>query len=155
MNALIIVSLLSLVLFYLLYNRYKLKQQARFNEAMLAEQRLRSLGIMDAEENERQRLARELHDGVGQLLCAAHRQVESLQSENNGDQNNATLKMLDESIKEVRDISHCMMPPSILNKNLRQAIEEFISRMNNNESLTIHTSWVNADDLELDKTTTA
>jgi two-component system NarL family sensor kinase len=152
--ALLAITVMMGVVFYLLYNKYKLKQQARFKEAMLEEERLRAQGIMDAEENERQRLARELHDGVGQLLCAARRQVENTQLNDDEGAGEKALKMLDESIKEVRDMSHSMMPPSMLNKTLQQAVEEFIGRMNNNGALTIHTAWVNADDLELDKTTT-
>jgi len=147
--SLLAITILSAILFYLLYNKYKLKQQAKFREAMLEEQRLRTQGIMDAEENERQRLARELHDGIGQQLCAVRRQVES--DGKNGDD---TLKMLDESIKEVRDLSHSMMPPSLLNKSLKQAIEGYIGRVNNEGSLTIETEWVNAANLDLDKTTT-
>jgi|GEM_PF-2539980 len=149
--ALLAIIVLSIFLFYLLYNKNKLKQQARFNEAMLGEQRLRTQGIMDAEENERRRLAMELHDGVGQMISAARRQVE-LNSINGADEE--ALKMLDDSITELRGISHSMVPPSILNKNLEQAIEEFIARMNSDGSVAITIDWVNTEGLELDKTTT-
>ncbi len=149
--ALLTITVLLAILFYLLYNKNKLKQQARFNEAMLSEQRLRAQGILEAEENERRRLAMELHDGVGQMLSAARRQVE-LKNINGADEE--ALKMLDDSITELRGISHSMVPPSILNKNLKQAIEEFIGRMNNDGSIAITIDWINADGLELDKTTT-
>jgi two-component system, NarL family, sensor kinase len=118
---------------------------------MLAEQRLRAQGIMDAEENERRRVAMELHDGVGQMISAARRHVEL--NIVNGKEGEA-LKMLDDSIDELRGISHSMVPPSILNKNLKQAIEEFIGRINNNGKLAITVDWVDADNLDLDKTTT-
>jgi two-component system NarL family sensor kinase len=146
--ALVITIILSMVLFYLLYSRYKLNQQARFKDAMLEAQRLRSQGIMDAEENERQRLARELHDGIGQLLCTVRRQVEYEQA----GADDQVLNMLDESIKEVRDLSHSMMPPYILNKTLRQVIEEFINRVNNDNKIDIQTEWVSADHIDIDKT---
>lgn len=149
--ALLAITILTILLFYLLYNKYKLKQQARFSEAMLMEHQLRARGIMDAEENERQRLARELHDGVGQLLCAARRQVEI---NNIAGQSDDALQMLDDSITEVRDISHSMIPPSILNKTLKQAVEEFIGRMNTKKAISIRTDWVNTNDLKLDKTIT-
>jgi signal transduction histidine kinase len=109
---------------------------------------------MDAEENERRRLARELHDGVGQLLSATRRKIQFLQANEGADVMSEPLRMLDESIKEVRDLSHSMMPPSLLNKDLRQAIQEFISRINSNKELEIQTEWVNTDNLKLDKTTT-
>jgi two-component system NarL family sensor kinase len=152
--ALTITIILVFVLFYLLYNRYRLNQQARFKDAMLEEQRLRAQSIMDAEENERQRLARELHDGIGQLLCSARRQVEFMNEDNTEGQDEQVLKMLDESIKEVRDLSHSMMPPYILNKTLKQVIEEFIDRINNSNNLEIQAEWVNVDRLDIDKTAT-
>ncbi|WP_377145881.1 tetratricopeptide repeat-containing sensor histidine kinase [Mucilaginibacter lutimaris] len=153
--ALIATILLLAVIFYLVYNRYRLKEQARFREAMLEEEHLRTQAIMDAEENERQRLARELHDGIGQLLCSARRQLEFSQLDTSPeDDGGAALQMLDDSIKEVRDLSHSMMPPYILNKNLREAIEEFIGRLNNKHLVNINTEWVNADAIDIDKTTT-
>ncbi|MFA6246764.1 MAG: ATP-binding protein [Mucilaginibacter sp.] len=153
--ALIATIVFTAIIFYLVYNRYRVKQQARFREAMLEEEHLRARGIMDAEENERQRLARELHDGIGQLLCSARRQLEFAQLDGINDaDDNAALQMLDDSIKEVRDLSHSMMPPYILNKNLREAIEEFICRLNNKELVNIYTEWVNTDVIAIDKTTT-
>ncbi|RYU92499.1 hypothetical protein EWM62_03440 [Mucilaginibacter terrigena] len=143
------------IIFYLVYNRYRIKQQARFREAMLEEEHLRTQAIMDAEENERQRLARELHDGIGQMLCSARMQLEYSQLDTTPtDDEGAALQMLDDSIKEVRDLSHSMMPPYILNKNLREAIEEFIHRLNNKDLVKIYTEWVNTDDIAIDKTTT-
>ncbi|QHS56925.1 hypothetical protein GWR56_15730 [Mucilaginibacter sp. 14171R-50] len=143
------------IIFYLVYNRYRIKQQARFREAMLEEEHLRTQAIMDAEENERQRLARELHDGIGQMLCSARMQLEYSQLDDGpADEDNAALQMLDDSIKEVRDLSHSMMPPYILNKNLREAIEEFIHRLNNKDLVNIYTEWVNTDNMPIDKTTT-
>lgn len=153
--ALIATIVFTAIIFYLIYNRYRVKQQARFREAMLEEEHLRTQGIMDAEENERQRLARELHDGIGQLLCSARRQLEFAQLDGINDaDDNAALQMLDDSIKEVRDLSHSMMPPYILNKNLREAIEEFICRLNNKALVNIYTEWVNTDAIAIDKTTT-
>ncbi|RFZ94101.1 sensor histidine kinase [Mucilaginibacter conchicola] len=150
--ALLATIIIAGLVLYLLYNRYRTRQQAKFNAAMLEEQRLRAQGIMDAEENERQRLARELHDGVGQLLCTARRHVEISQDNYNITDDNA-LQMIDDSIVEVRNLSHSMMPPYLLNKDLRQGIEEFICRINSKKQLEIHTEWVNTENLDLDKTT--
>ena len=153
--ALIVTIIFLAIIFYLVYNRYRIKQQERFREAMLEGERLRTQAIIDAEENERQRLARELHDGIGQLLCSARRQLEFSQLDKEPQaEGDAALQMLDDSIKEVRDLSHSMMPPYILNKNLREAIEEFIHRLNNKDLVNIYTEWVNTENLAIDKTTT-
>jgi two-component system NarL family sensor kinase len=153
--ALIVIALLGAILFYLLYNRYKLKQQARLKEALFKEQQLRAQGIVDAEENERQRLSRELHDGVGQLLSAARRQLQLHQTSSVSEkETRETIQLLDDSIKEVRDLSHSMMPPSLLNKDLRQAVEEFVSRLGQSGKLAVSTEWVNFSGVMLDKQTT-
>ena len=153
--ALIATIILVGLIFYLIYSRYRTRQKALFNAAMIAEQRLRAQGIMDAEENERQRLARELHDGIGQLLCSARRQLEFSQMDSLPvAENDPALQMLDDSIKEVRDLSHSMMPPYILNKSLREAIEEFVHRLNNKHLVKIETEWVNTDNISIDKTQT-
>ena len=152
--ALSVSALLGAGLFYLLYTRYKFRQQARLQQAIFEEQKLKAQGIMDAEENERQRLARELHDGVGQLLSAARRKIQLAVNTDSAAESHTdeTLRLLDDSIKEVRDLSHSMMPPSLLNKGLRQAIEEFISRLNSGDAISITCEWVDTDGMELDKT---
>ena len=100
------------------------------------------------------RLARELHDGIGLLLCSARRQLEFSQLDHQGIEDESALQMLDDSIKEVRDLSHSMMPPYILNKSLREAIEEFIHRLNNKDLVKIYTEWVNTEEISIDKTKT-
>ena len=153
--ALAIVVLLIAGISWLLYNRYRLRQQARMNAALLQQQELRTQAVMDAEEHERQRLARELHDGVGQMLAATRRSITTLQTAGGlpDEQTDATLSLIDESIREVRQLSHDMMPPSLRNKSLVQALTELAERMRASMP-GIHTEWVDTGDLALDKTQT-
>jgi two-component system NarL family sensor kinase len=152
--ALIIVALLIAGISWLLYNRYRLRQQARMNEALMREQALRTQAVIDAEEHERQRLARELHDGVGQMLAATKRSLQSLHTgAAPGEAAEASLSLIDESIREVRQLSHEMMPPSLRNKNLVQALTELTARM---RTLFpgIQMTSTDTEDLDLDKTQT-
>ena len=63
------------------YRRYRLKQQAAMQEAILKQQELATRAIIEAEENERKRIAGDLHDGVGQMMSAAKINLSSLSSE--------------------------------------------------------------------------
>ena len=100
-------------------------QQERFG-------RMRS--VIDGEEMERQRLSRELHDGIGQLLIAIKLRLESLLYMDGKDVKNSIQelkKYFDQTIDEVRRISNNLMPsvleafgPAIAFRNLFTDTEE-------------------------------
>ncbi|MCW3071386.1 MAG: hypothetical protein JWO44_1276 [Bacteroidetes bacterium] len=132
---LVISIILVLVFSYLLYNRYKLKQEALMNAEMLRQQELRAKSIIEAEEKERMRIARDLHDGVGQTLSAARLNLSNLESklhlaeiETQSALKNA-IDLVDDSVKEVRAVSHSMMPNALLKSGLVAAVREFIQKL--------------------------
>ncbi|MCW3124221.1 MAG: degS 1 [Flavipsychrobacter sp.] len=131
--ALIMISLLIAGVFYLLYNRYKLGQQAKLKEVVMEEQRLRARDVLVAEENERKRIAGDLHDGVGQMMSAAKMNLSAIQnqlsfaSEEQRLFFESAIKMVDDGCKEVRVISHNMMPNALLKAGLAAAIREFVN----------------------------
>lgn len=139
---LITIFILSLITYYLLYNRYKLKQEQKLQQELINEEAKRSKAILESEENERQRLARELHDGVGQLLSATKLNLSSLnfslQQTDEKDKLQNSMNILDDSIKEIRNISHNMVPDILLKSGLKRAVEDFISRINQTKKLEIH-----------------
>lgn len=144
--ALSIVALLGILVFWLIYNRSRIQQQNHMREEILRQQQLRTKAVMEAEEMERQRLARELHDGVGQLLAATRRNIVQLQP--TPPANSDPLSLIDESIREVRQLSHQMMPPSLRNKSLRSAIEELAARLSQGNGLTVATDFIETDKLQ-------
>ncbi len=152
-----IISILIAGISYLLYNRYRLRQQTKMNAALMEQQELRARAVMDAEEHERQRLARELHDGVGQMLAATRRSIQITGSNQDGkitDRAAETLSLMDESIREVRQLSHSMMPPSLRNKELAEALSELTERTGHTTTLDIQTEWVDMDHLTLNTSQT-
>ena len=88
-----------------------------------------------AEEKERKRIAADLHDGVGQLMTAAwlNLQVLEKQTTNGTDEQqqliNKTTLLVGESCKEVRQVSHNMMPNALLKKGLINAVKEFTQQI--------------------------
>ncbi len=133
----VIVAILALTIFIatLIYNRRKLKQDAKLQAEIIKQQDLASRGIIEAEENERKRIAGDLHDGVGQLFSAVKMNLSSISEQIKIDDQKVktlydkTIDMVDESCKEVRSISHNMMPNVLLKSGLSSAVREFISKI--------------------------
>ncbi len=75
------------------------------------ELRILSAKLLDAQETERQRIARELHDSVGQSLSALKISVEALsQAEGDTPQVNQATAMIQDILEEVRRISMDLRP---------------------------------------------
>ncbi|RYE04928.1 MAG: sensor histidine kinase, partial [Sphingobacteriales bacterium] len=91
--------------------------------------------VLDAEENERKRIASDLHDGVGQLFSAVKLNMNGLfdriKIERDEDRFLAenTLALVDESCKEVRIISHRMMPNMLLRSGIASDLKSFIEKI--------------------------
>ena len=112
------------------YYRRKLKQKAALDAAKIRynEQKIRA--VIDGQEQERRRIARELHDGVGQKLAGIKLNWSSLVSETEikqswPDYNNLSL-LIDETAEEVRTLSHQMLPKELEQFGLVSAIESLL-----------------------------
>lgn len=85
-----------------------------------------------AQEEERQRIAKDLHDGIGALLSTARMQINKVQAELDKLQNVDLVKDTETIIamasKEVRRVSHNMMPGILIELGLREAIEDFLEK---------------------------
>ncbi len=122
-----------LLLLYTLRTRKKLNAQRIEN--MRKEQEVLVLeSVMQGEEKERSRIARELHDGLSGLLAAIKIQFTALQQvEPDGsldDRYNLALERLDEASREVRRIAHNMMPEILEKFGLTEALSEYVSSLN-------------------------
>jgi signal transduction histidine kinase len=135
--------LLSGLLIHSQYRKNKLRQEAKLNTQLLAQQEMAAKAVIKAEETERQRIARDLHDGVGQMMSAAKMNLSAFESEftqASEDQKETLAKIIqlvDESCREVRTVSHVMMPSALLKNNLATAIREFTDRLDDGK-LRIH-----------------
>ncbi|MGQ0739440.1 MAG: tetratricopeptide repeat protein [Bacteroidota bacterium] len=135
--------LLAGLLAYSQYKRYRLKKESQLQAEILKQQEMKARAILEAEENERQRIAKDLHDGVGQMMSAAKMNLSAIESEikfTDESQKKGFEKIIglvDESCKEVRTVSHIMMPNALLKNNLSAAIHDFINKLSN-KSLRVH-----------------
>jgi PAS domain S-box-containing protein len=97
-----------------------------------AEQAARSLSkrILSLEADERRRIARELHDSLGQYLTSLKINLDLLSRATN-ETKRATLlseclQMADQSLKETRTISHLLHPPLLDEAGLESAIRWYV-----------------------------
>lgn len=132
----LIFSILIIGLLYSAYLRRKLKFKNQLQELMIDEQNKSTKAIIEAEENERQRIATDLHDGVGQFMTAAKMNLQSLEdkidfnSENDKFTFEKAIHLITDSAKEVRSISHNMAPNALLKSGLTNAVRSFIESLN-------------------------
>lgn len=129
------VLLLTILISYLFYNRYKLKQEARLQDEVIVQQDLSTKAVLNAEENERKRISGELHDGLGQMFSAVKMNLSALtenlsfKDDYTKEMFGKTMDLIDDSCKEVRVISHQMAPNVLLKSGLAAAIRDFISKI--------------------------
>ncbi|MES2275043.1 MAG: sensor histidine kinase [Bacteroidota bacterium] len=119
----------------LFYNRNQLKQKAELQHQMLVQQDLLTKAVIEAEENERKRIASDLHDGVGQMFSAVKMNlgglIERVKMDRDEDRFLAekTMALVEESCKEVRVISHQMMPNMLLRSGIASDVKSFIEKI--------------------------
>ena len=88
--------------------------------------------VLDGEVQERIRLARDLHDGLGSLLAAVRYNLTGLKNgvllnASNAERFDTAVNLLDDSMREMRRVAHHLMPESLGNAGLKQSIADFCS----------------------------
>jgi len=131
--------ILVLISALLLYNRYKHKQEKLLSNELLKQEQLRLKAIIITQENERKRIAEELHDGIGQMMSAVKMNVASLDVlEEDKAHFEKTLSLIDDSCSELRNISHAMMPSALSKLGFISAIKELIDSINSSKKININ-----------------
>jgi signal transduction histidine kinase len=128
------VSLLAVLIITLVYFFNKKKQA----DAKIESQKLIVSSILETEEKERSRIAKDLHDGIVQDLTAIKLDIKSMVQqapENIQTQLNRVLDNVDVTSKEVREISYQMMPVTLRELGLLKAIQELLNRSLNKNNI--------------------
>jgi two-component system NarL family sensor kinase len=129
----------TIIISFLLYKRYKAKQQALMERELNRQQQLRFKAIIDSEEKERRRIAQELHDGLGQLLSTAKLNISVLEETSSPNDTHVknVLSLIDNAIDEVRAISHNMMPGVLIRLGLISALRELARNISDSNKIKV------------------
>ena len=122
----------AIFLYLFLQQRQKLLQ----NKIVTIEQQKKielTQAIIDGEELERIRLAKELHDGIGGLMSMIKLQFTNFKKSHveiqQNDEYNSALDLLNTASQDIRKISHALMPSALERLGLIDAVEQFCSQM--------------------------
>lgn len=84
--------------------------------------------LLHAEEDERRRIARELHDGVAQYLTGAKLLLAGLRTDEKGEAGRTEIaNLLAQAMDEIRGLSYVLHPPVLRDHGLPVALREFAS----------------------------
>jgi len=97
--------------------------------------------VINTEENERRRFAKDLHDGLGPLLSTVKMSLSSLGSRINEPSDksilNNTNHLVNEAISTIKDISNNLSPHVLSNFGLTSAIGAFTTKINQTKTIEI------------------
>ena len=135
-----LVVLLSIVGF-LMYKRYQLRNKAQEQEEInLRQNELFNISTT-IQDQERKRIAQDLHDGLGSLLSAAKLKLSALQT---GDEHPRQMKdilhLLDDAVTELRNISQNIMPAALSKLGLEASLQGIFNTITSVSALSIHFS---------------
>lgn len=96
-------------------------------ELQLAEDRIRAASLIEGQEEERRRFARELHDGIGQMLTGLKLHAEKLRHVQFADEKQRNrfdqlVKLIQDTIQTTRQISYNLMPSVLEDFGLNAAL---------------------------------
>lgn len=125
-----ILLLISLLAMLWQYQKNKKKQHEQSLLQLQQAQEMKTMkALITGEENERSRIAKELHDSVGGLLSTVRLHFDALKTRNEVLKQNQeyeyALGLLDESSQYIRQISHSLMPEILTRYSLMKALQTF------------------------------
>jgi len=151
---LLIISLLS----YRNYRQKQALQQRRIAELETEKQLMAAEAVLKGEEQERTRLAKDLHDGLGGMLSGIKYSFQTMKGNlvmtpENHQAFERSMDMLDSSIKEMRRVAHNMMPEALVKFGLDTALKDFCNDINQSGALKVTYQSIGLDGAVIDQTT--
>jgi two-component system, NarL family, sensor kinase len=107
--------------------------------------------MLESQETERSRMAKDLHDGLGGILSGIKLNLSSIKGnliihESDGKLFNKSIVQIDSAIEEMRRVAHNMMPEALLKFGLVAAIEDYCEAVNENDFVKLKFTYLGAND---------
>lgn len=152
-----LISFISFLLFRNFKQKQKLQQQ-RISELETEKQLAATASVLKGEEQERTRLAKDLHDGLGGMLSGIKYSLNNMKGNlimtpENAQAFERSMDMLDSSIKEMRRVAHNMMPEALVKFGLDTALKDFCNDINQSGALKINYQSIGMERVTIDQTT--
>ncbi len=149
--------LIILVLGYRNFRNRNRLQEEKILKLETEKQLLAAEAVLKGEEQERTRLAKDLHDGLGGLLSGIKYSFTSMKDNLIMTPENArvferSIDMLDTSIHEMRRVAHNLMPESIFRFGLDTALNDFCSGINDSGVLNLKYQSFGLENVNLNHT---
>lgn len=149
-----------LVISVLSYRNYRQKQniqQQRITELETEKQLAATEAVLKGEEQERTRLAKDLHDGLGGMLSGIKYTLNNMKgnlimTEENAQAFGRSIDMLDSSIREMRRVAHNMMPEALVKFGLDTALKDFCIDINKSGALQVQYQSIGLDGIDIEQT---
>ena len=121
--------------------RKEMAEKERLSTVIEAQKDAHLKALVQTQDDERKRIASDLHDSLGSMLSTVKLRFNGLQTDFEAkipekvSRFNDTITMLDEAIRELRQISHNMLPVSLSRFGLKAALEIFVEQVNASRQL--------------------
>jgi signal transduction histidine kinase len=150
----------SATIFFLGYRNYRQKQalqQQQIVQLQNEKQLMATEAVLEGEERERARLAKDLHDGLGGMLSGLKYNLNNMKGNQimtveNQAAFERSLEMLDKSIREMRRVAHNMMPEALLRFGLDAALRDFCNDITLSHALSVNYQSLGMQDTAIDQT---
>ena len=128
-----LVLTVGLVLFIIFHQRKVSRYQRTLQKMEEEQQKILLNASIKLQEEERQRLAADLHDDAGPLLATARLYLnENLVNQDKTTQLQSIYnakQIIDDTIQLIRNISHSLMPPTLKNFGLESAVNDLFQKI--------------------------
>jgi signal transduction histidine kinase len=143
------------------YRNYRQKQrlqQHRISELETEKKLMATEAVLKGEEQERTRLAKDLHDGLGGMLSGIKYSLNTMKGNlvmtpENAQAYERSMDMLDSSIREMRRVAHNMMPEVLLRYGLDAALKDYTAEINKSGILRVVHQSMGEEKKDLERST--
>lgn len=116
------------------HSRLKWKNRQLLEEQKRLAREAEMNAVISSQEKERNRFARDLHDGFGQLISTLNLNLKNLSNPKDKEERervfDASARVLDEMYQELKNICFDLMPQTLIRHGLEAALNEFANRIN-------------------------